>query len=169
VSTERLTLYTNSSVKFNNSSFEGSHFSDLVPILSPCIHFSFSPSRSVVSSATSSHSSNSPSLTFVRPPPVTIYRPRGRFYNPRFDPLHAFFEPDLLLQRPAIFLALPHDLEKDDTPSSIPSGSPELDSVMDNNPYSSYPIPGDWPDSDLETESSFGRISWLKAITTPAV
>jgi hypothetical protein len=175
VSTERLTLYTDSSVEFNNSSFEGSHSSDLVTILSPCVCLSFSPSHSVVSSATSSHSSNSPSLvsspsiSFVRPPPVTTYRPRGRFYNPRFDPLHPLFEPDLLLRRPAVSLSLPQAPKKDNTPSPIPSGSPELDSVMDTNPYSSYPIPGDWPDSDLEIEPSLGRVSWLKAITTPAV
>jgi len=175
VSTERLTLYTDSSVEFNNSSFEGSHSSDLVPILSPCVCLSFSPSRSVVSSATSSHSSNSPSvvsspsISFVRPPPVTTYCPRGRFYNPRFDPLHPLFEPDLLRRR-AFSLSLPQAPEKDDTPSPIiPSGSPEPDSVMDTNPYSSYPIPGDWPDSDLEIEPSLGRVSWLKAITTPAV
>ncbi|KAH8776020.1 hypothetical protein F5882DRAFT_441103 [Hyaloscypha sp. PMI_1271] len=123
-----LTMYTDSTVEFNGSSFEGSHSSDLVPILSP-------------------------------------FRPRGRFYNPRYDPQHPLFEPHLLLPAPAVARSLPPVLDQDD--NSLPK--PDLDSTLDSNPCSSYPVPGEWPDVDSGLEPASGPVGWLKAITSPAV
>ncbi|PMD52982.1 uncharacterized protein K444DRAFT_704532 [Hyaloscypha bicolor E] len=133
-----LTLYTDSTVEFNGSSFEGSHSSDLVPILSPCVRLSFSPAR---------------------------FRPRGRFYNPRFDPQHPLFEPHLLLPGPAAARSLPPVLDQDDN-SLL---KPDLDSTLDSNPYSSYPVPGEWPDVDSGPEPASGPVGWLKAITSPTI
>ena len=178
-----LTLYTDSTVEFNGSSFEGSHSSDLVPILSPCVRLSFSPARSGFSPSPSP--SPSPVKSgYVAPPPspfpsvrrrpsvsallatsVSSFRPRGRFYNPRFDPQHPLFEPHLLLPGPVAACSLPPVLDQDDN-SLL---KPDLDSTLDSNPYSSYPVPGEWPDVDSGPEPASGPVGWLKAITSPAM
>jgi hypothetical protein len=196
-----LTMYTDSTVEFNGSSFEGSHSSDLVPILSPCVRLSFSPARSGFSPfpSPSSFPSSFPSpfpfpspspfpspvrSGLVAPPPspfpsvrprpsvsvqlatsVSSFRPRGRFYNPRYDPQHPLFEPHLLLPAPAAARSLPPVLDQDDN-SLL---KPDLDSTLDSNPCSSYPVPGEWPDVDSGLEPASGPVGWLKAITSPAV
>jgi hypothetical protein len=184
-----LTMYTDSTVEFNGSSFEGSHSSNLVPILSPCVRLSFSPARSGFSASPFPSPSPFPFPSpvksgLVAPPPspfpsvrprpsvsvqlatsVSSFRPRGRFYNPRYDPQHPLFEPHLLLPAPAAACSLPLVLDQDDNSLS----KPDLDSTLDSNPCSSYPVPGDFPDSDSDLESTSGPVGWLKAITSPAV
>jgi hypothetical protein len=184
-SSSGLALYTDSTVEYNGSSFERSHSSDLVPVLSPCVRLSFSPARSGFSP--SPVASVSPSLVrsglmappnspspIVRVPASSIglrtivssrYRPRGRFYNPRYDPQHPLFEPHLL-DRGSVACSLTPVLDQDDKPIL----ELDLDSTLDSNPNSSYPVPGEWPDingSGLEPTS--GPASWLKAITSPAI
>jgi hypothetical protein len=186
-----LTMYTDSTVEFNGSSFEGSHSSDLVPILSPCVRLSFSPARSGFPPSPFPSPAPSPSpfpspvkSGLVAPPPspfpsvrprpsvsvqlatsVSSFRPRGRFYNPRYDPQHPLFEPHLLLPAPVAARSLPPVLDQDDN-SLL---KPDLDSTLDSSPCSSYPVPGEWPDVDSGLEPASGPVGWLKAITSPAV
>jgi hypothetical protein len=161
-----LTMYTDSTVEFNGSSFEGSHSSDLVPILSPCVRLSFSPARSGFSPSPFPSPSPSPFPSpvksgLVAPPPspfpsvrprpsvsvqlatsVSSFRPRGRFYNPRYDPQHPLFEPHLLLPAPAVARSLPPVLDQDDNPLL----KPDPDSTLDSNPCSSYSEVGSIPE-----------------------
>jgi hypothetical protein len=238
VSSSGLTLYSGSPSEYNESDFEGSHSSDLVPVLSPCVRLSFSLVRSGFSplpvAAGVLHSSRSalpaffapsvlcsPSSAFppspspvakvfpstpsppqvrscsssppvatslpvasvpsfpsvsspgvlatlglVRPPPVSFRsrRPRGRFYNPRYDPGHPLFEPHLLLPRSAA-ASLSPSLDQDD--NSLLELDPS--SPLGTNLYSTFPVPGEWPDFDSSPEPASGPVGWLKALTSPAV
>ncbi|KAN0099630.1 hypothetical protein V8E51_013405 [Hyaloscypha variabilis] len=139
VSSSGLTLYSGSPSEYNESDFEGSHSSDLVPVLSPCV---------------------------LRPPPVSFRsrRPRGRFYNPRYDPGHPLFEPHLLLPRSAA-ASLSPSLDQDD--NSLLELDPS--SPLGTNLYSTFPVPGEWPDFDSSPEPASGPVGWLKALTSPAV
>jgi hypothetical protein len=192
-----LTLYTGSTVEYNGSGYSGSCSSDLVPILSPCVRLNFSPVSSSVSSPARfpmsaspvappapppislfsaclarAHLSSACLSLLSRPPPVIPYRPRGRFYNPRFDPTHPLFEPHLLSGPPAASLSIPPALDKDDILSPIPELDLEtLDTNLsvETNLYSSYPVPGEWPEDSDILEPTSGPVGWLKALTSPAV
>jgi hypothetical protein len=194
-----LTLYAGSPVEYNGSDYSGSHSSDLVPVLSPCICLKFSPVTFPASSRARSpmsfppvgpppppyprvsvfsaclaraHLSSASLYLLTRPPPVIPYRPRGRFYNPRFDPTHPLFEPHLLSGPPAASLSIPPAMDKDDILSPIPELDLETSDnnlPVDTNLYSSYPVPGEWPEDSDSLEPTSGPVGWLKALTSPAV
>lgn len=152
---------------------------------------------SIFSSSLSRAHLSSRSLSLLsRPPPVPVLRPRGRFYNPRFDSAHPLFEPSLGSGPSVASRSLPRVLETYDRPLSIPGLDQELDQELDHeldqvvgrelkqelepvdtnlplppqdtNP--SYPIPGDWPEDSSDTlEPTSGPAGWLKALTSPVV
>lgn len=67
-----------------------------------------------------------------RPPPVPLHRPRGRFYNPRFDSAHPLFEPSLGSGPSVTSRSLPRVLEMDDRLSSNPELDQDLDQELDD-------------------------------------
>jgi hypothetical protein len=133
------------------------------------------------SSLARAHLSSGSLSLLSRPPPVPLRHPRGRFYNPRFDPAHPLFEPSLTSRPSVASRSLPRALETNDRPLPIPEPDQvldqELDHELDQELYQeseqelkqelepedtnlplppqdtnlSYPIPGDWPEESPDT------------------